>query len=188
MRLFGAFGFAILSLAGVCAAQAQDRCTAYANEMVGIDQRARQMKCPAWKGHSDWNGHFRWCVENPAKVKEALSNWNARLDGCATSWGGQGGGRQPPPKPRAGNDSSRVPICSSYARGTVKWRTLAVERGCDVARLPAATHFVSSEREQFDACMGTSDAEFRNRSPQALGFKAFIEKQCTAQHRRPFRL
>jgi hypothetical protein len=169
-------------------AHAQDRCKAYADEMVAIDQRARQMKCPAWKSHSNWEGHFQWCQKQPpAKVNNALGNWNSQLDGCATTYGGQGGGYQPP-KPAAKVDASRKPVCSSFARNSIKWRNLAVQKGCNVAALPDADRLTKSEQQQFDMCMATSDAEFRGRSAEALGFKGLVEKQCSAQLRRPFKL
>ena len=44
------------------------------------------------------------------------------------------------------------------------------------------------EGELLDWCMNTSDAEFRRRSPQALGFKGVVEKQCGQQLRRPFKI
>lgn len=179
--------FACLTLAGTLAAEAQDRCTAYANEMVAIDQRARQMKCPAWKSHSNWNGHYDWCGKQPpVRVKDALDTWSAKLDGCAFTFGGQGGGYQPP-RPKAAADGSRRPICSSFAAHAVKWRNGAAAKGCDVYRLNEPL-VAKSEGELVDWCMNTSDAEFRTRSPQALGFKGVVEKQCGQQLRRPFRL
>lgn len=36
--------------------------------------------------------------------------------------------------------------------------------------------------------MNTSDAEFRARSPQALGFKGVVSKLCGQQLRRPFKM
>lgn len=179
--------FALLTLAGTMSATAQDRCTAYANEMVAIDQRARQMKCPAWKSHSNWNAHYDWCGKQPAaRVKDALDTWSAKFDGCATTFGGQGGGYQPP-KPKAAGDGSRKPICSSFAAHAVKWRNAAAAKGCDLYRLSEPL-VPKSEGELLDWCMNTSDAEFRRRSPQALGFKGTVEKQCGQQLRRPFKI
>jgi hypothetical protein len=176
-----------LSVSFVATASAQDRCTAYANEMVSLDQRARQMKCPLWKSHSNWNAHFDWCQkQSDARAKDALDTWSAKFDGCATSFGGQGGGYQPP-KPKAAGDQSRKPICSSFARYGVDWRNRAFAKGCNVGVLPDPM-LSWSEGELLDWCMRTSDAEFRGRSPKALGYKAQIEKQCSQQLRRPFKL
>lgn len=190
LRHRGIFGLTIflgLSSALVSTARAVD-CNAYANEMVAIDQRARQMKCPAWTGSSNWNTHNAWCLKQPAsKVNTALDTANAKFDGCAFTYGGLGGGYQPPKGPAKG-DQSRVKICRGFADGTTKWRNLAIQRGCKVINLPHSEHFVKSAGEQFDWCMNTSDAEFRTRSDKALGFKALIEKECTAQLRRPFKL
>ena len=168
-------------------AAAQDACTKYANDMVAIDQRARTMKCPNWRSHSNWNSHFDWCLKQPAgRPAQALEQWEAKFDGCAIYYGGQGGGYQPP-KPAAATDQSRRPVCSSFARYGVQWRNKAVAKGCDAASLPDRM-LSFSEQQLMDWCMRTTDAEFRTRSPQALGYKAQLERQCAAQKRRPFKL
>ncbi|MFG1344653.1 hypothetical protein V5F59_07160 [Xanthobacter autotrophicus DSM 431] len=189
-----AASLAIVSMAGamICAmpaAQAQDRCTAYANEMVGLDQRARQMRCPGWASHSNWDGHYQWCTtKSPAQTKDALDTWGAKFDGCATSYGGQGGGYKPPPPANAPKqDASRAPVCKSYAQALVTWRNKAIAKGCNVGvnMFEGAAY---SEPEAFNWCMATSDASFRQRSPQALGYKAGLEKACSAQLKRPIKL
>lgn len=89
-----------------------------------------------------------------------------------------------PPKP-SGVDQSRKPVCSSYARHTALWKQKAAAVGC---RLGAVKGAEKSEAGQFDWCMHTSDAVFRVRSPQALGFKAGLESQCSKQLKRPVKL
>ena len=71
---------------------------------------------------------------------------------------------------------SRHPVCSSFARYAVGWNNKARGIGCRLAK-----PFVGREGEYYNWCMGTSDAEFRVRSPQALGHKANLEKFCTKQ-------
>ena len=58
----------------------------------------------------------------------------------------------------------------------VGWNNKARGIGCRLAK-----PFVGREGEYYNWCMGTSDAEFRVRSPQALGHKANLEKFCTKQ-------
>lgn len=185
-------GLAVMAMAGAMscaapAAQAQDRCTAYANQMVGWDQQARKMRCPGWKGHSDWNGHYQWCGTKAAQqTNAALDSWGARLDACANDYGGQGGGYKPPPPANAPKqDASRAPVCKSFASYFVTWRNKAIAQGCNVGLIQNGSW---SEGEAFNACMSTSDAEFRQRSPQALGTKAIYEKGCSQQLRRTIKL
>lgn len=192
MRVRGVLGLAIVSMAGTLAygvpkAAAQDRCTAYANEMVALDQRARKMRCPVWTSHSNWDGHYKWCTtKSPAQVADALETWNAKFDGCAFSYGGQGGGYKPPPPANAPKpDASRTPVCKSFASYYVTWRNKAVALGCNVGLIKDGSW---SEGEAYNFCMKTSDAEFRTRSPQALGAKGLFEKTCTQQLRRPIKL
>lgn len=168
-------------------AQAQDRCTQYANEMVALDQRARKMRCPGWTSHSNWDGHFQWCgTKSPQQAADALETWSAKFDGCATSYGGQGGGYKPPPPANAPKqDASRTPVCKSFASYYVTWRNKAIAKGCNVGLMKDGSW---SEGEAYNFCMGTSDAEFRTRSPQALGAKGLFEKTCTAQLKRPIKL
>lgn len=170
------------------AAKAQDRCMQYANEMVSLDQRARKMRCPGWNGHSNWDGHYQWCTtKTPQQTGAALDEWGGKFDGCATSYGGQGGGYKPPPPANAPKqDQSRVPVCKSFSQWFVTWRNKAIQLGCNVGLL--APGLSSSEPEAFNACMSSSDAEFRKRSPKALGIKGMLEQGCTGQLRRPFKL
>lgn len=60
-----------------------NRCIAYGDEMVRIDQAARRMKCGGWNSHSDRNGHIQWCqVQTPERSDTALTNWRNRLRAC----------------------------------------------------------------------------------------------------------
>ncbi|MFS8038067.1 hypothetical protein ACI7BZ_14100 [Xanthobacter sp. AM11] len=192
MQFWGKACLAIIAMAGALAcvapaAQAQDRCTAYANEMVGLDQRARQMRCPGWSSHSNWQNHYNWCTtKTPAQTNGAVDTWSAKFDGCAFSYGGQGGGYKPPPPANAPKqDASRTPICKSFAKYLVTWRNKAIATGCTLGAVKEGSW---SEGEAYTFCMGTSDAEFRTRSPQALGAKGVFEKACTQELRRPIKL
>lgn len=80
------------------------------------------------------------------------------------------------PKGAPPRDMSRHPVCASFARYAVGWNNKAKSIGCRLAK-----PFVGKEGEYYNWCMGTSDADFRVRSPQALGHKANLEKFCTKQ-------
>lgn len=79
-----AFATALLAWAPSPAqAQQRDRCADYASGMVSQDQRARQMKCPGWTSHSNYNGHYNWCqAQTPQRVQQAISNWQTRFQSC----------------------------------------------------------------------------------------------------------
>jgi hypothetical protein len=78
-------------------AHAQDFCRSYSDQMVGMDQRGRQARCPGWTNHSNWQNHYNWCAQqDPRRVRSALDQWRGRLDGCLASRG-----NVPPPPPRA---------------------------------------------------------------------------------------
>jgi hypothetical protein len=64
--------------------------------------------------------------------------------------------------------------------------TSAQAQGCNLQAVPW-TIFGGADRA-ITWCMGTSDAEFRGRSPQAAGHKANLERLCGAQLRRTIRL
>lgn len=69
-------------------AQAQDFCRSYSDQMVGMDQRGRQARCPGWNSHANWQGHYDWCLrQDPRRVRSALDQWRGRLDGCLASQG-----------------------------------------------------------------------------------------------------
>lgn len=83
----------------------------------------------------------------------------------------------------APGDMSRHPICASFARYAVQWNTRAKNAGC---RLKAP--FNGAEGSYYKWCMGTDDAQFRIRSPQALGHKKNLEDFCTKQSGATFSL
>ncbi len=59
------------------------RCLAYGDEMVRIDQMARQQACRGWNGHSNRGSHVQWCqMQTPERVNQALTNWRGRLRAC----------------------------------------------------------------------------------------------------------
>lgn len=89
-----------------------------------------------------------------------------------------------PPKP-SGVDQSRKPVCASFARHAAMWQKKAIALRCDLK--PIGRH-IRTEAGHLDWCMRTSDAVFRQRSPQALGFKSGVEKHCSAQLKRPVKL
>jgi hypothetical protein len=157
-------------------------CTEYGNLMVGWTKKALQARCPGWpKGHLNGPGHATWCMgQSFAAVEKARDDWGSRLDGCLTSFGGQGGGARPPVQAAAGN-ASRHPVCSSFARHAERWDNAAKGQGCRIKN-------DKSERDYYSWCMSNSDAEFRQRSAVAGGHKAGREKECSAQLRRPVRL
>ena len=112
-------------------------------------------------------------------VEKAVASWNGRLQGCVASQGN----RPPAPQQAAlgGRDASRHSICSSFAKHAERWDNAAKGQGCRLRN-------DKNERGYYDWCQGTSDADFRQRSPVAAGHKAGREKECSAQLRRPVRL
>ena len=153
-----------------------DFCNSYANFMVDSTVRALQLKCPGWpSAYANRDNHFRWCMGKPrGDVENARSTWGGRLQGCAASAGNQ----RPPAQ---GRDNSRHNVCSSYAKNAERWENAAARQGC---RFPDG----KNEAEHYNWCLGTSDDEFRRRSPTAAGHKANLEKLCSQQMRRPVRL
>ena len=100
-------------------AQQRDRCADYASGMVSQDQRARQMKCPGWTSHSDYNGHYTWCqAQTPQRVQQAISNWQTRFQGCQFAAGGS---------PVARADASR---CVAYGDEMVRLDQMARAQQC----------------------------------------------------------
>jgi hypothetical protein len=93
-RVFSTTGFSLaialaaLALAAgatVTHAQAQgrDRCNDYANEMISIDQRARQTRCAGWRSHSNYQNHYNWCQGRPpGAAQKALADWGTGLQRC----------------------------------------------------------------------------------------------------------
>lgn len=79
---------AVLVLAAVAVtrpAQAQpiDFCTDYANGMVVQDQRARQMRCTGWNGHSNFDSHYNWCLgQQRTRVQQVEADWQSRFQTC----------------------------------------------------------------------------------------------------------
>ncbi|MGL4637080.1 MAG: hypothetical protein ACRCWF_13940 [Beijerinckiaceae bacterium] len=194
-----AFGVAtILLTAGsmVSPAQAQprDRCNDYANEMISMDQRARQARCNGWKSHSNYQNHYKWCQgKSPSAAQTALSAWGTRLQGCqfaasgSPAAQGQVGRPVAAARPAPAGDASRRRVCTSFGLAAATYERNAMAQGC---RIQGANHtqFNGNQGAAFNWCMGTSDASFRGRSPQAAGHKAALERHCGTQLRRPVRL
>ena len=90
------------------ASNSSDYCEAYAKEIVSFNQRGKtQTTCPDYqRANMDRSAHFRFCMASPrARIEEARETASAKLDGCLTSFGPDGGGAAPPPpapQPRAG--------------------------------------------------------------------------------------
>jgi hypothetical protein len=84
----------------------------------------------------------------------------------------------------APRDLSRHSVCASFARYAVQWDGKAKSMGC---RLDGR-NYGRPEGFRYEWCMGTSDASFRVRSPQALGYKDALQKACGRQLKRPFAL
>ena len=84
-------------------------------------------------------------------------------------------------------DTSRNPVCASYGKAAADWERKAMAQGCKLS-FPNQITFNGNDGAAYAWCMGTSDASFRGRSPQALGHKANLERLCGAQLRRPFAL
>lgn len=82
------------------------------------------------------------------------------------------------------NDPSRHPVCASFARAALKWNNMARSMGC---KLPAS-EVKQTEASKYKWCMGTDDAQFRVRSPQAQGHRAGLQKHCQRQHGEYFTL
>lgn len=81
-------------------------------------------------------------------------------------------------------DPSRRPVCASFARAALKWNNMARSMGC---KLPAS-EATQTEASKYKWCMNTNDADFRVRSPQAMGHRAGLEKHCQRQHGEYFKL
>ena len=59
------------------------RCIAYGDEMVRIDQAARGQACQGWTSHATRHIHIQWCqMQTPERVETALTNWRRRLRAC----------------------------------------------------------------------------------------------------------
>jgi hypothetical protein len=58
------------------------RCVDYGNEMVRMDQSARQQRCQGWTSHSNRAHHTEWCMANQDRVDGALHHWRNRLRAC----------------------------------------------------------------------------------------------------------
>jgi hypothetical protein len=64
-------------------AQPVDFCTDYANGRVVQDQRARQMRCTGWNGHSNFDSHYNWCLsEQRTRVQQVEADWQSRFQTC----------------------------------------------------------------------------------------------------------
>lgn len=100
-------------------AQPRDRCSDYANRMVTQDQRARQMKCPGWTSHSNFNNHYNWCqAQTPQRVQQATANWQSRFQSCEFAASGS---------PAARADASR---CNSYGDEMVRINQAGRQKAC----------------------------------------------------------
>lgn len=130
----------------------------------------RETKCAAWT-YVKPGGPAGGAVCYLKRAAQAPKPSNCCISGVVRTIGAQPAPGQPAPR-----DMSRHPVCSSFARAAVGWNNRAKAIGCRPAK-----PFVGSEGEYYNWCMGTSDAEFRSRSPQALGHKAALEKFCTKQ-------
>ena len=189
-----ALAFAVGATVTSAQAQGRDRCHDYANEMISMDQRARKMRCPKWNSHSNYDGHYKWCqARAPQAAQTALASWGSRFQTCEFAAGGSPAARaqlgQPAVanRPAVGGDPSRRPVCSSFGRAAATWERRAMAQGCNI-RGANHTLFNGNEGVAVNWCMGTSDGDFRGRSPQALGHKGALERHCSAQLRRPIRL
>jgi hypothetical protein len=191
MRTFVFSAALVLAAAGaystVAQAQARDRCDDYANQMMSFDQRARQMRCGNWNSHSNYDGHYRWCQARPPGAAEtALASWGTRFQTCQFAASGSPAARAQTGQPVAGGDPSRRPICTSFGNAAANWERRAASQGCNLHAL--RWQIWGNADRAITWCMGTSDADFRGRSPQALGHKGELERQCSAQLRRPIGL
>ena len=130
--------------------------------------------------YEDWYAHQSWChAQSDAAVQKAMANLRKQAGTCRIAGG--------PPAPKQAPDPSRHPVCSSYSTYVGQWQAKAKAVGCRIETLPERSMSFPI-KQHYDWCMTNSDAEFRQRSPQALGFKAWIEKLCSAQLRRPVKL
>jgi hypothetical protein len=100
-------------------AQGRDRCHDYANQMVAQDQRARQMRCPNWTGHSNYQHHYNWCSRRPpASAQVALSAWGTRFQTCQFAAGGS---------PAARNDLQQ---CQAFTNFAMRAHAQYTQAGC----------------------------------------------------------
>lgn len=90
-------------------------------------------------------------------------------------------------------DMSRHSVCASFGKAAATWERKAMAQRC---RLPPQKmgkvydpkKIFGNEATAYNWCMRTDDADFRRRSPVAIGHKGAMERYCTNQLRRTIRL
>ncbi|MGL4637079.1 MAG: hypothetical protein ACRCWF_13935 [Beijerinckiaceae bacterium] len=84
-------------------AQARDRCNDYANEMISMDQRARQMQCRTWnKPRYTYQGFYNVCQRSSAsKTQDFINQWGSDLQRCSFAASGSPAAQpqRPPARP-----------------------------------------------------------------------------------------
>lgn len=121
---------------GEAAAQ-RDRCADYANQMIAQDQRARQMKCPNWSSHSNYNHHYSWCqARPPQQAQQALADWGTRFQACQFAAGGS---------PAAQQDLKRCQDFTNFA--------MAAFAKYDQASCPPRNYMHGNRNGHYNWCM-----------------------------------
>lgn len=84
-------------------AQQRDRCHDYANELVSLNQRARQLRCTSWNSNhtgrgTTYNQHYAWCQRvSPAMTQNALNQWGSDFQRCQFEASGSPAAQPPRP-------------------------------------------------------------------------------------------
>ena len=113
------FTFLLCWMLSPAQAQQRDRCADSASGMVSNDQRARQLKCPGWTSHSDYNHHYAWCqARTPQQVQQTFASWQTRFQSCQFAAGGS---------PVAQADATR---CAAYGDEMVRLDQMARAKQC----------------------------------------------------------
>ncbi len=189
---------ALLGAAPASAQPASDHaCSRYASEVVSRYNRARADHCDLRGSRltGDYNVLFNACKgwQFPRISSESLTMATEERLACQRKVmpgraAPQNPNRPAASRPAGGADQSRHPVCASFGKAAATWERNAMAQGCRLPPLKMSVKFNGNEVSGYNWCMRTSDAEFRRRSPQALGHKDVLERNCSAQLRRPVRL
>ncbi|MGL4637078.1 MAG: hypothetical protein ACRCWF_13930 [Beijerinckiaceae bacterium] len=96
------------------AAQPRDRCHDYANELVSLSQRAKQLQCAEWKKYLSRNGsydqHYSWCQKvSPSASQNSLNVHNSDFQRCQFQASGSPAAQPARPTPPPVRAAAKLP-------------------------------------------------------------------------------